>query len=938
MQTKASALDGVPAFIYFALMLRRIHGVAGWLGVALLCMGSVARADEIDRELDFASALAHFGLPYYGSRVVERLLVQQPGAQERAKPVLAELMILSGRLGDAEATIKTLNPTDPRLPTLQLLLANGYYNAGQFQKTRDIYDQFFKKNQGTGVSDTNFVRNAAYQYGQILEHAGDPLGAIGAFQHIVDLDPRSEEGRQALAEQADLYIKLADAATVPRERIDLLAKATAICNRLFLNLDMWFGRALISKANALARLDKADEARKVLRDQMDVLRQIDTVLKEQGPEALALSPIAGARATLGDLYVQEGRTLLKTKGQEGKALQAFGAALTEYVNVLNKYPKSAVAPEVATHAQDLVAQLQALGHRPNVDLSRWTSLTKTAVFEPADELFRSDQYDKALAEYEKLLKQFATSPGALAARGNVMLALAHLNQPEKALAAANELGTRFAKEPQAGLSLLQLAKFYEDQKDDQHMLAVYDQFLQYFPKHERAGSVLYRLAFLANQAKQFDKAKQLLQRIVDDLPNDPLAPKAESQLAWNYYAVSNYVAAIKGFNAYLESAQPGPDKVQAQFFLATAYRLTDKPQQAQQEYEKLIDWLRKDRNAYARVTADLQKNDELMEQAAFQRGVCLGAMQTPPRQMSEYRRQAIEAFEQFVQNHPKSKLVPKALRAQGAIYLEQGKLKDATQLFDMLALKYPDSEEGQSALYALAKSALEVRRPQQASQALEKMLATPDKFDATLFLKLGQAFSEAKQPAEAGQCFETAARRLADQPLLEVALYSLARARLDNKDFAGAIQALENMFKKFPSSGFFREGKFVLATAARQAGRFDLAETALGDVMRQFSSKPEVFNRANLELAKVQRARGAKVAALASCQRVALLCDPQNPDLAPIIEDAYMESFGLGLELKQYDGVIKNCDTYEKTFPRGKYLEEARKARNEAKLKVNVGT
>lgn len=921
-------------------MLRKTTGCQVWFGVALMAvlgLGGVTRADEIERELDFASALARFGLPYYGSRVVERLLVQQPGAQERAKPVLAELMVMSGRLGEAEAMVKALSPTDPRLTTIQLLLANGFYNAGQFQKTREIYDQFFKKIQGAALTDTNFFRNAAHQYGQILEHAGDPLGAIEAFQHIVDLGPRSEEGRQAMAEQADLYIKLADATPAQSNRVAYLTQAAATCDKLFLNLDMWFGRGLISKANALARLGKADEARKVLRDQMDVLRQIDGVLKGQGPEAAALSPMAGARAALGDLYVQEGQARLKSKGQEAKALPAFGAALTEYVNVLNKYPKSSVAPEVAAHAQDLVAQLQALGHRPNVDLSRWAGVARTAVFEPADEVFRSGQYGKAITEYEKLLKQFPSGAGVVTALGNLMLAYAHTNQHEKATAIASDLGGRFGKEARAGLSLLQLAKFYEDQKDEKRMLAVYDLFLKYFPKHERAGSVLYRLAFLANQAKHPDQAKQLLQRLVDELPGDPLASKAMSQLAWNYYAGSNYVAAIQGFTGYLAEAQPGPDKAQAQFFLATALRLTDKPHKALAEYETLIKWLRQDRNAYAHTGADLQRNEELLEQALFQVGVCHGAFKQGDNALPQHRAQALEAFGKFIEDYPRSKLAPKALRAQGAIYLELNKFKEATRVFDELAARYPNTDEGKSALYALAESALEVRQNEQARNALDKMLATPDKFEPVLFLKLGQAFDEAKQPADAIRCFTVAVQRLEGQPLLGVALYSLGQARLNAKDFAGAVQALEAFFKKFPSSGFFREGKFALAIAARQAGLFPVAEGALGDVMRQFGGKPDVFNKANLELARVQRARGAKESALASCQRVALLGDPQNADLAPIIEDAYLESFGLGLELKRYDDVIKICDGYEKTFPRGKYLEEARRARNEAKLKASSG-
>jgi tetratricopeptide (TPR) repeat protein len=919
-------------------MIRVLLKLRVGLYVALVLALGAARADEIERELDFASALARFGLPYYGSRVVERLLVQQPGAKERAKPVLAELMATSGRLKEAEEMVKALNPADPRTQTIQLVLANGYYSAGQFDKTRAIYDRFFKQAQRTTLGDTNFFRNAAYQYGQILEHAGDPLGAIGAYQHIVNLAPGSAEARQVQADQADLYLKLADATAAPSNRVAYLNQSLALCDKLFLNLDMWFGRALISKANALARLGKPEEARRVLHDQMDVMKQIDGVLKEQGPEAAALSPIAGARAALGDLYAQEGKELLKAKGPEAKVLAAFGAALTEYVNVLNKYPKSEVAPKVVVQAQDLVTQLQAMGRRPNVDLSRWTSLAKAAVFEPADELFRSGQYGKAIAEYEKLLKQFPTGDGAAAALGNLVLAYARTNQHEQAMAAAQDLGVRFAALPRAGVSLLQLAKFYEEQKDPVRMRATYDLFLKYFPKHERAGGVLYQLAFLANQAKEPEQAKKWLQRIVAELPNDALAPKAMSQLAWSDYAASNYVAAVRGFTAYLATAQPGPDKAQAQFFLATALRLTDEPRKALAEYETLINWLRQERDAYASTGADLQRNEELLEQAQFQVGVCHQAIKEPAGELEAQRQQALEAFDKFMAAYPRSKLAPKALRAQGAVYLALNKFKEATQVFDALAAKYPNTDEGKSALYSLAESALEVRQISQAREALEKMLASPDKFEPVLFLKLGQAFGAAQQPGDAVRCFALAAQRLAGQPLSEVALYSWGQAQLAAADFTGAVQTLEKLFQQFPNSGFFRDGKFALATAARQAGKFSQAEGALGDVMRQLGDKPAVFNKANLELAKVQRAQGAKEAALASCQRVALLGDAQNADLAPIIEEAFLESFKLGLELKQYDDVITNSDTYEKTFPQGQYLEEARKARNEAKAQAGSGT
>lgn len=918
------------------------HPRAGFyvLLAATLGFTGVARADEIDRELDFASALAQFGLPYYGSRVVERLLVRVPGARERAKPVLTELLVVSGRIREAEEMAKTLNPTDPRTQNIQLILANGFYNAGEFQKTRDIYDGYFKRVEGKPLADTNYFRNAASQYAQILEHAGDPAGAIKAYQYIVNLDPRSDEGRQALCEQAELYIKQADATTVESDKMTALQQGAVVCDKvLWGGLDLWFGRALIAKANVLGHMNRVADARKVLSDQMDVLRQIDTALKAQGPEAAAMSPIAGARAALGDLYKREGEEIRRTKGPDANAIRAFALALTEYVNVVRKYPKSAVVPQVATQAEDVYAQLQAMGKKPSVDPSMWRSQMKAAVFAPADELFRSGQYDRAITTYERLLKQFPTVEGTPLAMGNLALCYAHAAADDKATAVVNDLGARFTKDPHAGLIVLQLAKFYEDQKDDPHMLAVYNLFLQYFPKHDRAGSVLYRLSFLRNQAKDVEGAKKLLQRIVDELPNDLLWPKAMSQLAWSYYASSNYDAAIKGFATYLEAAQPSPDKAQAQFFLATSYRLINKPREALGAYTDLIGWLQKDRNAFAREPSDLKRNDDLLEQAIFQISGCFAAIKEPAKEVAGFREKALQSYNDFLQQYPGSKLASKALRAQGAIYLEIGKFKEATQVFDSLAMKYPGTEEGKSALFSLARSALEVRQLEQARDALNKMAANADKFSPELFLELGRSFGDAKLAAEAAQCFDIALKQIGDgQPkLLETALYAMGQAKLNAKDYAGAFQALDMLFKKFPNSGFFQDGKFALAVAARQTSQFDTAEAALGDVIRQFSDKPAVFNKASVELAKVQAARGEKDKALASYQRVVLLADPQNADLAPLIEEAYQESFLLGLELKHYDDVLKNCDQYEKTFPHGKYLEEARKARMEARVKAGSG-
>lgn len=928
------------------LLCRMARGSRWAVLAAVLALGGagLARADEIDRELTFATALARFGLPYYGSRVIERLLVAHPDAAERAKPVKAELMLASGRLKEAEEAIRALNPADKNTQGAMLTLANAFYNQSQFDKTRAIYEDFFKR-VGGKPADPQFYKTAAFQFGQILEHAGDPAGAIKAYQYIVELGTRDDAGRQALCEQAELHLKLAESAQGSNV-VNHLKQSEKLANVvIYQGLDMWYGRALITLASARERQGKLVDAQRVLKEGMKILTEIERGIREEaGPNAadvvMRMSPIPGARAALGDLHVHEGKDFVKA-GQKDKAKAAFGAALTEYVNVLKKYPKNSVTADVAARTQDLLATLQGMGSKVSLDLSPWLSQVNAPVFESADQTFRAGKYADAIALYKKLMQQYANNPGVPQALGNMMLSHAHLQQANEAVAVATDLGTRFANDPRAPANILLLAKYYDDQGENGEAAAVkiYYLYLKLFPKHDRAPNVLYRLAYLRNQAKDPETAVKLLQRIADDFPNDPLGAKAMSQLAWSYYAASNFDMAVKGFTNYVASAQPSPDKVQAQFFLATAYRMSGKPREALVALDELVGWLTKDENSYARVQADLKKNRDILEQAFFQRGSCLAAIKEPAAELSANRDKALKALDEFAQRYPSSKLLPKALRTKGAVYLELGRMKEAAQVFDELASKYPTSEEGKSALYALAKSALEVRQIKQAEDALSKLVETAEKFGPELFLSLGKDFSDAKLPADAVKCYDAAAKKLTDPkaPLREVAIFAKGKAQRDAGDFAGAVGTLTNMFKEYPTSGFYRDGKLVLSDAARQTKQFALAETALSDVMRQFADKPLVSNQASMELAKLQLASGKKEAALSSYRTVAMLNDPTNADLAPLIEEAFREAIRLGIDLRHYADVVTTCDEYEKKFPQGKYIDEVRKERTEAKSKNSGG-
>ena len=406
-----------------------------------------------------------------------------------------------------------------------------------------------------------------------------------------------------------------------------------------------------------------------------------------------------------------------------------------------------------------------------------------AQFRLADNLFRQKKYREAADEYLKNLNQFPETDASPNALANLALSYANLDDKLHARMVAEYLGERFSKSGAAAMALLAVGKFYFDRKDEPAYVQAYEDYLKYFPKHQRAAAILFTLAGMRKQAGDDAGAAKYYQRIVDNYPQDQYYTKSLSQMAWQYYGATNYAGAVKGFTAYLAEAQPSPDKAQAEFALAESYRRLDKPAEAIAEYEKLIQWIAPKNNPYATSSADVQKNAALLEKAVFQRAYSYSRIRQPAASIPEYRGKAIKSFEQFIALFPNSELAPKALNGKGTAQLEIGQFDVAAKTFDELAAKYPESDEGKSALFALVRSAMEIKQYDQAKSAFGKMMGNQALYTADQFARIGQAMLDAGLYEQAIEAFEQVVRTSEERALLERALYGLGRAHYELKDY-----------------------------------------------------------------------------------------------------------------------------------------------------------
>lgn len=903
---------------------------------SLLLISTSVLADEIDDEFRFASALIEWGFPDYADKVVQQILRQFPSQQDRAKLIQAEILISRRKFTEAEDLVKAMGAANPKAQAITLALAKGYYATGETEKSKQLYNEFFKLYEGKVPTDPDLLRfyqDSAYQFGQMLEAAGDKEGAIKAYTRVLSTNPDRNTMRMLQAQQAELYVDVASSGPED-QREKNLGEAKKLCDQvLWGGLDIPFGQAIITSAHIEMVRGNNAAAQKVLQNNLDILKEVDTYLRDSGLP-MSVSPMAGARFLLGELIEKDAKALSKNKEKVNEAIQAYGKALTEYYNVFAKYGDSDWGPQAGMRAQEIKSILEEqYGKKINIDLGQFQAKAAETQFRLADNLFRQKQYKSAIVEYLKNLNQFPETDVSVAALGNLAIAYASESDPFMAKVVALYMGERFAGQQRAAVGLLALGKHYFDLKDEPMYMLSYETYLQHFPQDERAAAILFTLATIRTEAGDAVGANKFYQQIVSSYPKDKYFTKAMNQLSWGYYASSNYAEAAKSFAGYVTEAQPSPDKAKAQFMLADCYRQLGQFPQALAEYEKLVQWLAPKENPYATSAADVRKNADLLEKAVYQRAFCYSRIKDPPEALKDNREKSIRGYDLFIQLFPQSDMASKAMNAKGTVQLELGQFDAAAKTFDELAAKYPQSEEGKSALFALVRSALEIKQYEQARSAFAKMLTGGGEYTADQFVRIGQMMLDGKQYADAIKAFEKIENMTEERTLLERSLYGLGRAHFETKQYAEAIKALENLLTRYSKSGLFYPAKFMLGEAYRETQRLDDAVKALSDVFRS-ASDALLINRASIALGAIQMQQGDKTGALASYQRVALLADPSKPEFRPLVEESLLGAIAVAMELGRYQDVQDSCDQYLKDFPAGEKIEAVRKAKADAKLKA----
>ena len=924
-----------------------------------------AGADQVDDDFAFASGLVSFEPSFadFAQKVVDNLTAKDPSLKDRAKIVQAEIFMKRRDFDKAEALVNELGADNPKAQAISLSLGMNYFAIGNTDKARALYEGFFKQYEGREPTDPDVklrYRDAAYHYGQMLEMAGDPLGAAASFKRVEDIESDRGTKRSMQIRRAQMLVQAAEQKGGD-ERNKLLDEAVKICDDLqWGGLDIQFVDSVVVLAQVELLRGNREKARNVLAKNMDIIKPIDENLAESGM-SMKDSPMAGARSLRGRLLKEDADAIADDPEKRDEAIKLYSQALTEYYNVFVKYGDSSWGPTAGMISKDIKNILESkYGKTVNIKLpDTLSSQAAGTEFAMADNLFRQQKFDEAAAEYVRVLGQFPEAEDlSVSALAQLLQCYMNLDRQLDAKMVANYLGERFAKKstiPAKGLvtagALYDKKATAEQDPAAKAALAsmskyIFDAYLKYCPGDGQAGKILFWLASKAEAAGNMPEANEYLAKIITDYKEDQNYPKALSKLAWKAYADKDYQGTIDGMKLYIAESTPSPNKAQAMFALGASYREVGNLVAAVKQFNELVAAITPENNPYGNTPEDRERNKKLLEQARFYLAYCMGHLEMPdPAKTKAMKQAAVGKLDAFINDYPKSQLAPKALNFKGALQMALGDA-GANDTYAKLAREYPDTDEGKNAQFARIDGALGLGRTDQAKEALAAMLSNASSYSVDEFVRVGQAMLSHQLWDEAAKAFgqvisregELASRSDREKrSVLERSLYGLGEARYEMGDAAGANQVLNDLMTRWPMSGMFFKAKFIMARASLDSGDRQGALLALKDIFSR-ASEPELVNDAKLIYAKVLIENDELAPALATYKGMEFFgsTDMKTEKERQQIAEAILAAIDLGEKMGRPTDVLESCDTFLRVFPMNPKVQEVRAKRTRANLQAEA--
>ena len=635
-------------------------------------------------------------------------------------------------------------------PTARFYHAQSLYHLGEFERAADVYEAVAKNPKDP------LAPAAAFEGALALYQAKKYGPAAKAFRRVEQRFKESPHVAKAQLYEGICYYldEEYDRAIARLAGLDTNAEA-----------QYWLGKAYLKRekpAEGLAAFDKAAKA------------------DPEGPRA--------ADALLG----RADALLAQAKYDDAaQAYQAFASRFGQHADLARAlYAAAASLYRSAKYADSETFCDRFLAASPKHELAA------RVVFLSGENRFLQEQYDPAAERYEQLIRNHGDSTDLSAARFRLAWIRYFAEQYDGALALLDAVDTKKADPAIAAETAYLRGNCLMELKKDKEAAEAFKMYLASKDAKRYRDDALLKRGLAAKRAGDTGAAIEAFRQVLAKHGQSPLVPEAAYPLA-QILAGEQPDQAAQHFRRV---ADAHPDHRLAPYALSGLADLEAARGNASAAVQ-----------AYGRL-AERYPTSDLAPQALYRKGALLAK--------AESHAEARAAFEQVVARFPDHALAGAALLGQGVALEAEKQFEPAAGVFRRLLEKTDDAKTREQAAYELAWCLQQAGKADEATQAYQALATRfPDSpLAADAFFHLAEIPYAKKQYDQAVPLYEKALAA-EDERLKDKVLYRLGWCRWAQEKYPEAAALFVRLVDEAPKSDLVPEALLQAGESYAKAGK-----------------------------------------------------------------------------------------------------------------------
>jgi len=551
---------------------------------------------------------------------------------------------------------------------------------------------------------------------------------------------------------------------------------------------------------------------------------------------------------------------------------------------------------------------------------------KEESFNIAVKAFSDGFYDASLSLFKRLVNDYPHSPLTYEAKLYIAKCYYYKENYTLALEVLGEIEKNYSKSNELDEVYYWLSLIYIKGKDFNISITYAERIIKNYPDSQFKWWANYLIASSNFELGNIEKAERLFKEIIAKSNDPEVRDNTYLYLLTFYIQQKKYLEAIMLGEQYLRNYPRGALASKVYFYLGESYY-------AQNDWNKSLDsyiralkiasddslkdliyqglgfsYLAKGNKIEAKTSVDKINNKELR---LFSQGVYYFKIQ-------DYF-QALETFNIFINDYPKSNMVIDAYLNKADILYEMGRINDAIYQYRYILDNFKDQkyiEAVNKAHYGLAWSYLKNGKFKQAIDEFKNTLeyANNPVVKVSSQIQIADAYQETARYDEALDIYSNILKTYPNTIYADYIQFQIGMCLLKKKDLEKAFLALKNLKNNFPTSKLIPQAQYYLAVGYFAKEDYIEARNLLDDFINKFPQS-ELIPRASYLYGKAFFNEGKFEEALRIFKKIiGKFADRDTEELV------YIDIGNCYLNLSLFDDARKTWEDFFKRYPNSQYL------------------